>query len=387
MKIGVMLRHRGEPGGIWVYTRNVLENLFELDRLNQYLLIYDGPAGIGTFRGHHNVREVAVRARSKLWWDQVSVPRLANRESLDIIYNPKLSVPLWTASKTVLVMHGAEQFVIPHTFQWWDRLYFSVANKLYCRRATAIISMTKIGARDIVHHMDAKPGKIRVIHEAHNKECRLLTSKETAIIKEKYGLPNHYLLFVGGFNPRKNIGNLLRAYATVKDSFPHDLVIVGFKRWKYAEDFKLIDDLGLRGRIHQLGYVPDSDLVAIYNRADLFVFPSLYEGFGIPVLEAMACGCPVVSSKTGCTPEVAGDAAVLVNPHDVAEISDSIARVLSDETVRKSLVAKGLARVRQFSWKKCADETLKLFESVANGARLAILFDFFDALVASVGIL
>lgn len=364
MKIGVMLRHTGEPGGIWVYTQHVLENLFEIDRRNQYLLIYDSNAHIGTFGRRDNVREVAVRAPSKLWWDQVSVPRLAKRESLDILYNPKLSVPLWTKSKTVLVMHGAEQFEIPQTFQWWDRLYFSVANKMYCKKASAIISMTHIGAGDIVRHMNADPAKITVIHEAYNKECRVLTAEDTARVKEKYQLPDRYVLFVGGFNPRKNIGNLLRAYSLVKNSFSHDLVIVGFKRWKYAQDFELIDQLGLQDRVHRLGYVSDSDLVAIYNLADLFVFPSLYEGFGIPVLEAMACGCPVVSTTTGCTPEVAGDAAVLVNPYDHKEIAEAIGRVLSDDAIRRTLISKGLERIGNFGWSKCAEETLRLFESV-----------------------
>jgi glycosyltransferase involved in cell wall biosynthesis len=371
MKIGVMLRHKGEPGGIWVYSQHVLEHLFDIDRRNEYVVFYDSPRHVGTFSGRDNVKEVAVRAPSKLWWDQISVPRLAKRENLDIVYNPKLSVPLWTRSKTILVMHGAEQFEIPHTFQWWDRLYFSVANKLYCKRASAIISMTEIGARDIVRHMKADPAKITVIHEAYNKQCRRLTPDDTAQVREKYGLPRRYVLFVGGFNPRKNIGNLLRAFSLIKDFIPHDLVIAGFKRWKYAQDFKLIDELGLQGRIHKLGFVPDEDLVAIYNMADLFAFPSLYEGFGIPVLEAMACGCPVVSTKTGCTPEVAGDAAVLVNPYDVGEIANAMRRVLSDGSIRAQLIEKGFERIGHFGWGKCARQTLNLFESVYAGSRVA----------------
>ena len=144
----------------------------------------------------------------------------------------------------------------------------------------------------------------------------------------------------------------------MKDALPHDLVIVGFKRWKYAQDFKLMDELGLQDRIHKLGYVSDEDLVAIYNLADVFVFPSLYEGFGIPVLEAMACGCPVVSTKTGCTPEVAGDAAVLVNPYDHTEIASAIKRVLSDELFKNSLIENGLERIHKFSWRQCAGESL-----------------------------
>lgn len=364
MKIGVMLRHWGERGGIAVYTENVLNGLFSIDKNNQYVLIYRRSDQLGRFAGLPNVTEKVVHAPNKLWWDQVSVPRLARKEGLNLIYNPKLSVPLLTRCKTVLVMHGADQFATAHAFKWSDRVYFTIANWLYCKRASAIITMTNLGASDIARYMGADSKKIHVINEAYNEHCRVLENDRLIESRSKYSLPERFILYLGGIDPTKNIGNLLRAYASIRKSFPHKLVFVGFNRLKFAEDLRLIDTLGLRNDVVFTGFVPDEDVPVMYNLADLFIFPSFYEGFGIPVLEAMACGCPVVTTKTGCSPEVAGGAAILVDPHSPDEIADAAQRVLTDEALRANLVEKGLQRAQQFSWEKCASETLALLEEV-----------------------
>lgn len=366
MRIGVMLRSIGEPGGIGVYTQNLLKALFRLDQKNQYFLIYRRLDQLGAFVGFGNVTEKVIRAPSKLWWDQVSVPRLAKDEWLDIIFNPKLSVPLLSRSKTILVMHGAEQFVVPQAFKWHDRLYFTIANPLYCKRASAIISMTHLGAKHISQYMGANPEKIHIISEAYNERCRVLNKEEKDVAKRKYALPDRFILFVGGLSPLKNFGNLLRAYAMTRNVLPHKLVVVGFNRFKFTKDLLLVDQLNLRDEVVFMGYVPDEDIPLFYNLADLFALPSLYEGFGIPILEAMACGCPVITSKTGCSPEVAGDAGVLVDPYNPQEIADAMVRVLTNESLKQKLISQGLQRVQDFSWDKCARETLALFESL-NG--------------------
>ena len=365
MKIGVMLRHFGQPGGIGVYTANILTALLEIDSTNQYFLLYDSPEHLGGFADFPNVVEKVLRAPNKIWWDQLSVPRYAAAEGLDVIYNPKLSVPLFTRAKTILVMHGAEQFVVPWAFKWYDRAYFKIANRLFCRRASAVIAMTHTGAADIAKHMGADPRRIRVIYEAYNERCAVLNEDLTDVVNT-YALPERFILFVGGLNPIKNLGNVLRAYHKVHQVIPHKLVITGFKRWKYSEDLELVDKLGLRDNVVFTGFVSDDEIPALYNLADLFVFPSLYEGFGIPVLEAMACGCPVIASRTGCSPEVAGGAAVLVDPYDPDEIADAIKDVLGNESLRRTLVEKGLHRARDFNWGKSAGETLALFDCVSH---------------------
>lgn len=368
MKIGVMLRHLGQPGGIGVYTSNIVSSLLQIDRGNHYFLLYQDSDQCGRFPRYPNSTEVVLRARAKLEWDQVTVPRFASRNGIDLLYNPKLSVPLITRSKTVLVMHGAEQFAVPHAFKWHDRIYFSIANRLYARRADAIIAMTNTGARDISRYMDADPTKISVVPESYNERCSMLNHEQLLAAKEKYALPDHFILFVGGLNPIKNFGNLVRAYRVIRDQFPHKLVVVGFRRWKFSNDLRLVTELGLDDDVVFPGFLPDEDIPAIYGLADAFVFPSLYEGFGMPVLEAMACGCPVITTERGCSPEVAGDAAILVNPEDPDEIATAVQRVLTDEALRSQLVERGLTRTRQFSWEKCARETLAVFESVGSKA-------------------
>ena len=367
MRIGVMLRSLGEPGGIGMYTTSILQALFHADQRNHYVLIYKLPQHLGRFSSFPNVTEHVVSAPNKLWWDQIAVPRFAKAHGLHVIYNPKLSVPLLTRCKTVLVMHGADQFAAPHTFKWQDRIYFTIANRLYCKRASAIIAMTHTGAKDIVRYMGADPEKIHVIPESYNELCRVVSKEEAEEVRAEYSLPERFILFVGGIEPKKNVKSLLKAFAAVKADIPHKLVLVGFDRWKMSNQLGIMDQLGIREDVVFTGFVPDEVVPAIYNLADLFVFPSLYEGFGMPVLEAMACGCPVITTTTGCSPEVAGDAAVLVDPLRSDKIADWIQRVLGEEMLREELIEKGLKRAKDFSWEKCAKETVSLFESLDDG--------------------
>jgi glycosyltransferase involved in cell wall biosynthesis len=364
MRIGVMLRHYGQLGGIGVYTKNILHALFQIDQKNDYHLLFRHSEQLGDFNSYPNVIEHLLGAPNKLWWDQITVPLFARSKKLDLVYNPKLTVPIIGQFKKVFVMHGAEQFAVPHCFKWHDRIYFMTANPIYCKRADVIITDTHHGANDVANYMGADPAKIGVIYLAYNEMCQILMEDKTLKVREKYNLPEHFIFYIGGLNPVKNLGNLLKAYKTIKNTIPQKLVVSGFKRWRYSEDLDLIEQLGLAEDVWLTGFVPDEDIPSLYNLADLFVFPSLYEGFGMPVLEAMACGCPVVATKKGCTPEVTGDAAVLVDPYDPEEIAAGILVVLQDEELKSQLMAKGLRRIQEFSWEKCARETLELFESL-----------------------
>jgi glycosyltransferase involved in cell wall biosynthesis len=359
-----MLRNLGEQGGIVVYATNLLKNLFEIDSENEYLLIYRDAKDLGYFGDRPNLKEIVVSAPNKLWWDQISVPRVAKNEQLDLIFNPKLSIPLLTRRKTVWVMHGGAQFTVPHAFKLSDRIYFTIANRLYAKKASAIITMTHIGANDIVRCMGADPEKMNVIYEAYNERCRVMKKEETNAVHKKYSLPEKYILFVGGLTPLKNFGNLLRAYKRVQNIIPHHLVVIGWKRWKFSQDLRVMDELGLSDRVLFKGFVPDEEIPSFYNRAALFAFPSIYEGFGIPALEAMACGCPVIASKTGCSPEVVGDAAVLVDPQDPGMIAAAIRDAIEDSGLRRQLIDAGLKRAKKFSWRKCARQTLSVFDSL-----------------------
>lgn len=351
-----------------MYTRNLLDALFEIDEDNEYDLLLMHEEHRGELSEQGNLNEVLLPAHNKLVWDQWTVPRYADRQNLDLVFNPKLSIPLWCSAETVLVMHGAEQFVVPDAFPFMDRMYFTVANPLYCKFASAIIAMSEVGRQDIARHMGADPEKIRVIPEAYNDLCRVLEPHEAERVKEAHDLPDDFLLFLGGLNPIKNFGRTVRAFHQLRDEYPHDLVVVGFKRWKYEDDLALVEELGLSDRVHFVGYVPDEDIPGFYNLADAFVFPSLYEGFGIPVLEAMACGCPVVASKEGASPEVAGGGAILVDPYDPDDIARGIRKVMTDDEERQRMIERGFERAKQFSWEKTARRTLQLFESLMSAS-------------------
>jgi glycosyltransferase involved in cell wall biosynthesis len=360
-----MLRHLGEKGGIVVYTRHLLEGLLALEGGDEYHLLYRDPALLGGFAHHPRVREVLLPGRSKLYWDQVLVPRYARRHGLDLIFQPKLSVPLIAPCPTAFALHGAEQLAVAEVFPWTNRLYNQVMMPWYCRRADAVLVLTRTAAADTVRLVGADPAKVHAIPCSQHARFRPVPREEAEVVRQRYGLPERYLLFVGGLNPLKNFSNLLRAYALLRDRIPQQLVAVGFKRWRYDGDLRQVEELGLTGSVHFPGFLPDEDLPAIYSRADLFVLPSLYEGFGIPVAEAMACGCPVVTTTTGCSPEVAGGAAILVEPRDPRAIADGILRALEDEPLRAEMIRKGLARAAEFSWEKTARETLDLFHRLA----------------------
>jgi glycosyltransferase involved in cell wall biosynthesis len=182
---------------------------------------------------------------------------------------------------------------------------------------------------------------------------------------EEYCLPDYFILFVGHLYPQKNFSVLARAFALLAKDIPHHLVIAGRPRWKYQEDLQTIENLGLADRIHLLHIVPNYDLPAIYNQAACLVYPSLYESFGLVQLEAMACGCPVLGANSAAIPEVAGGAALLFDPHNSDELASGIRSIVTDPDLRRDYVEKGLRRAREFTWDKCARETLQLFEEVA----------------------
>lgn len=367
MRIGFMLRNLRERGGIKVYTVNLLEELLALESGHEFIFLYDHASLLGTYAGQRQVEEVLVRFPTKLGWDQIAVPLAARRLGLDLIVNPKLSVPLLSSRPSVFTLHGAEQFAVPQVFAASDRFYTRIMMPIFCRRATAVISTTRMGVNEIVRYIGADRRKLHPVHEAAHPRFRPLPAAELTAVKERYQLPDRFILFVGGLNPLKNFSNLLRAMALLEDDVP--LVAVGFLRWKYERDVALVEELGLRNRVRQTGFVPDEDLPAIYNLAALLVLPSLYEGFGIPILEAMACGCPVVTSRTGCGPEVAGQAAVLVDPHRPESIAAGIRRVLADPALAAELVRRGLDQAAGFSWQKAARESLAVYEAAVAGAR------------------
>jgi glycosyltransferase involved in cell wall biosynthesis len=209
--------------------------------------------------------------------------------------------------------------------------------------------------------------KIRVINEAANENFKIIQAKDILDdCMKRYNLPEKFILYVGTLEPRKNIVRLLQAFSGVHEKTGVPLTIVGKKGWKYKEIFNTFLDLNLEEKVLFTGYVEPEELPALYNLATLFVYPSLYEGFGLPPLEAMQCGCPVVTSSVSSLPEVVGDAAIKVNPRSIQEIEQAMCRLLSDENLRNNYIEQGVKQAEKFSWERCARETYQVYQEVWN---------------------
>jgi glycosyltransferase involved in cell wall biosynthesis len=372
MRIGIMLRHYEQhEGGVKVYTQNLLPRLLSIGSEHHYVLMYQNPDLLGTYANVPCVEEIALPIPGKILWDQVAVPWIAKRKNLDVIFNLKFTVPFFTKVKKVFVLHGSEWFVIPGTFLWYDRWYFRLFLPFYCRRADAIIAVSHTVKQDIVRHIGVCLEKVTTVHNGFNPDVfhPIRDSNRLQSVREKYALPKRFILWVGQIYPPKNFGRLVQAFAEIMDKIPHDLVIAGEERWRAKAELQWIQKLGLERRVRFIGWIAHADLSVLYNLAELFVFPSLYEGFGIPLLEAMAAGCPVLTSKSGSPPEVTDGAAYLVDPLQVDEIGKGICEILSNVQLRELMVKKGFERVNSFSWEKCARETLAVLDSVHASAK------------------
>jgi glycosyltransferase involved in cell wall biosynthesis len=358
-----MLRHVTAPGGVTVFTRRVVRWLLTHPRGVEYHLLYSDPAQREVFAdlpGEH----VVLADKARIRWDQVTAPRYAEERGLALLFNCKFSVPLAAKVPTLIVIPGREQLAMAHVFPWYNRWYNQLLVPAFCRSAGALITHTEIGREDCIM-MGARPERITVIPHGVDPYLRPASEEAKQALKARLGLTRPYVLFLGGITPLKNIGNLLRAFGRLAQTHDVDLVLAGFKRWSFERELAPIAELGLQDRVKYVGYVPDEDLAALYSAAECLALPSWYEGFGIPIVEAMSCGCPVVtSSGRHAAPEVAAGAAVLVDPADPGSIAAGLASVLDDPKLRAELVAKGLVRGPQFDWDVTGRRTAEVIESL-----------------------
>jgi glycosyltransferase involved in cell wall biosynthesis len=373
LRIGITLRSLPASGGPGIYTEQVVRRLLQIDRRNDYLLIRPGRPAAGRHQpvvpDYPNVREVQTGMRSGLIWDQMTVPLIAQRHGVDLLFSPFQQMPPWGSFKKVMVIHGAERYVVPKILGWRNHLRWMIMEHTTLPFVDRVISVSNTMTEDFCRALGFPRAKVATIHLGVDESFKKLAKSDAwEQARARYRLPADFLLFVGHLFPNKNLDNLLRGFKLIADDIPHDLLIVGGRRWKYHAVERLVGELELERRVRSLGFVPQEDLVVLYNLARCFVFPSLYESFGLAQLEAMACGCPVVASQTGALPEIGGDAAVYCDPYDPASIGGAIRRLVTDEALRQQYAARALERARLFSWDKCARQTLDLLESVASSS-------------------
>ncbi len=367
MRIGVSARWLGLPAcGAREYTLCLIRSLLERDHRNEYVVFHSQSAHMGSFPGG---REILLPGRNKLAWDYVSLPRAIDKEQVDLFWTPSYIVPFPVRCKSVATVLDLAYLTMPQSYEPLDVLYMRLAMPGSFRRARALLCISDYTRRDLIRLFPFSKEKsvVTPLGIAPSYRQRPSADMETAV-RKSYSLPPHYIFYAGSLSPRKGVPYLLQAFARLKrdQHISHRLVFTGGWSWGQVDVHRLVESLGLQDQVLILDEVPADHMPVLYRLADLFVYPSLYEGFGLPVLEAMASECPVVCSNLTSLPIVAGDAAILVDPRDTTCLADAMHRALTDAATRADLKERGARRSESFTWEATADKTLEVFESVGQ---------------------
>jgi glycosyltransferase involved in cell wall biosynthesis len=305
-------------------------------------------------------------------WEQLVLPLQARKCGIDVLHSPGYTAPVLVACPSVVTIHDLNYFYYPEDFSKLAVLALKILVPAAARTSNKVITVSQNSKRDITTKLGIPPEKVCVIYEAAGSAfCRSVSQTEAInrkmkVLRNRHGICSEFILTVAASHPHKNLDRLIRAYYFLRKArlVEHQLVVVGLKGRAHPGLTNLLSELSLQEVVTLTGWVPDEDMPLLYSAADLFIFPSLFEGFGIPVLEAMACGTPVISSNATSLPEVVGDAGILIDPYDIEGMAGAMYELLTDDELRNSLVTKGLDRVKMFSWERAARETLAVYEGV-----------------------
>jgi len=364
--------------GVSRYIAKLLTYLPQVGPEHEFVAFVGDPATIESCEGSDRwlIRQTAAPADSplrRIAWEQVRQPLDARRLGLDLLHAPVNVGPLLTRRPLVVTVHDLSFLRYPELFRPFNRAYLSRWTRWSLRRAARIIAVSSSTRQDLIDLYRVPPERIAVVPNGVDKEIAPVDDPERLRrFCASRGVSRPFILSVGTLEPRKNLPTLLNAFALLRrqEGLAHTLVLVGGRGWYYEEIDATVDALGLTGHVHIAGHVPGDELALWYSAADLFCYPSMYEGFGLPPLEAMACGTPVVTSNTSSLPEVVGDAGLMVDPADVEGLAAHMARVLSDPDLRARLRKAGPERAAQFSWRATAERTLAVYEdALRQGVR------------------
>jgi glycosyltransferase involved in cell wall biosynthesis len=360
--------------GVSHYIEQVLIHLGQIDRTNQYSVYTTRGLDSQALGLPPNFRVLpsrlpTINPRVRIPWEQMLAPLLLRRIKADVFHGVLNVLPLACPVPGVVTIHDLAFIRFPQTFRAYNRVYLDFATRLSARRAARILAVSENTRREVIEILGVPPERVVVTPNAVRDHFRPPDPAALAAFRIAKGLPERFVLYVGTLEPRKNLTTLLEAYAQVVRTQAVPLLVGGGKGWLYDEVFRRLEELGLREQVKFVGYIAEEELPLWYAAATVFVFPSIYEGFGMPPLEAMACGTPVITSNSSSLPEVVGDAGLMASPYDAGAFATAIERVLGDDQLRHELRERGLARARSFDWRVTAERTREAY-GVAAGALL-----------------
>lgn len=349
--------------GIHAYIANLLRHLQPTDRLHYLALSGPGvlPEGIRLPVKHS--RLPTQRPGIRILWEQLRLPWELQRAQAKLLHAPAFVGPLWSPCPQILTIFDVGFLRHPEFFRRSNRLYLQIFSRISARRAAAVLTISEFSAREIHTLLKVPPARIHVTYPGIESRFQPLPPAEVTRFREAQGLPERFILYLGTLEPRKNLLTLVRAFAQLRDPALH-LVLAGGKGWLYAPLFAEVERLNLQTRVHFPGYIPPETQTLWYNAASVFAYLSHYEGFGLPVVEALACGTPVLAANSTSLPEAAGTAAVLVPPDDLEAISAALERLLHDTNLRAELRQRGLAHAARFTWQAMAQQTAAVYTNV-----------------------
>lgn len=355
--------------GIGTYTENVLKNILKLDKENYYHIFWAGEHYEEYVQ--ENSKIIFASNKNHSFFEQYYFPGYILRENIDIYHVPQNGIGLLRNinCKKVVTIHDLIPYVMPETVGKGYLQKFLRELPQIIEASEAILTVSEYSKKDILKFFPMNPDKIFVTPlSADIKYKPLDKEKCRAQLAAQYNINNPFILYIGGFSPRKNVISLIKAFHKIYKHLPEEysLVIVGSNTEQGKQMNDLITSLDLNDKIKFTGFVQEDQLPLFYNGCQVFVYPSLYEGFGLPPLEAMSCGAPVITSLITSIPEVVGDAGILINPYDQKELEDALEFLLNEEEKRNELSSKGLERASLFNWKTTAENTLKVYNALNN---------------------
>ena len=381
MKIGIDIRNIGKKRtGDEVVFFNLVKNLAVIDGENEYYLFTDIQEeavleeikGRLKILGKKNFSVISLKTGNKFIWNIWALPKYLRKFPVDI-YQTQYIVPFFMPKKTkiITIIHDISFNFFPHLIKFTDLIFLKLLIPVSLKKADKIIAVSQFTKDEIIKYYRIKPEKIEWIHNAIGDEFlgREYSPKELKETRKKYNLPEKFILYLGTMQPRKNLPFLIEAYARIKKRLGGvKLVLVGSKNSNNFDQgiYKMIDKLSVNKDVIFPGFIEEDDKVKIYKLADIFVFPSLYEGFGIPVLEAMSQGVPVIVADIPCIREVAREAAVYFNPRILANLEEKLYTVFIQKDVREKFIQLGFKRIQFFSWRKTAEKMLIIYNNIIN---------------------